>query len=63
MKYSVTDRLNGASSRICVFLTTWQLDGTRQFYFYQDSSDFVDCSAGYLHTKINYPNMKTATVM
>jgi prepilin-type N-terminal cleavage/methylation domain-containing protein len=40
------------------FLTTWQLDGTRQFYFYQDSSDFVDCSAGYLHTKINYPNMK-----
>ena len=40
------------------FLTTWQLDGTRQFYFYQDSSDFVDCSAGYLRTKINYPNMK-----
>ena len=40
------------------FLTTWQLDGTRQFYFYQDSQDFRDVPAGYLHTKINYPNMK-----
>ena len=40
------------------FLTTWQLDGTRQFYFYQDSSDFVDVPAGYLRTKVNYPNMK-----
>jgi prepilin-type N-terminal cleavage/methylation domain-containing protein len=39
------------------FLTTWSL-GTRQFYFYQDSSDFVDVAAGYLRTKINYPNMK-----
>jgi len=40
------------------YLTTFRLDGTRQFYFYQDSSDFIDCAAGFLHTKINYPNMK-----
>ncbi len=40
------------------YLTTWQLDDTRRFYFYQDSSDFLDIpGVGYLHKQINYPNM------
>jgi prepilin-type N-terminal cleavage/methylation domain-containing protein len=40
------------------YLTTWQLDDTRRFYFYQDSSDFLDIpGVGFLRKNINYPIM------
>jgi prepilin-type N-terminal cleavage/methylation domain-containing protein len=40
------------------YLTTWQLDDTRRFYFYQDSSDFLDIpGVGYLRKNIGYPVM------